>query len=335
MIQITSETLRQGIDRYLDRAVTTYAPKTHHISSVGHPCARCLYYQIHNWQDKAPPSKSLQAIFTCGKKVEMPILCHFNENVGPLCEPSLQIIEQQRSVSDKLLNEYNISGVMDGVLAIDTGDRYLTRLGPIDAKTCSANMFRMYQETDIETLKRTRWSYKYIAQIMLYAFAENFDRGYIFFISKQNPYYDWKIIEVKVDMGYLDEILARVKHVNECLEMEEEPERINQPFWCKECDFEHICLPELEASGEGDIINENRELQDMFTRSDELKPFFSEYNSIQKRLKSMLVKGRRLIMDNCVIDWTHVSVPEKTVKAYEYDRMKILPFTEEKVDEEE
>ncbi|MHC4361219.1 MAG: hypothetical protein ACYSTZ_00225 [Planctomycetota bacterium] len=335
MHTITTETLKGGLHKYLKTSETTYKPKGHHVSSVGHPCPRWLYYCIHDWDKKAPASPSLQAIFTCGKKVETPILCHFNENVGPRCEPKLQIIEQQKSISDKLFDEYNISGVQDGTLAVDTGERYLTRLGPLDAKTCSANMFRMYQEGDVGSLKRTRWSYKYIAQIQLYAFGDNFDRGYIFFISKQNPYYDWKIIEVPVDYGFIDQLLLKVKHVNECLEMEEEPERINQPFWCKECEFEHICMPELEVDGEGQVLNTNEEVQALYNRYQALKQYNSEYNKVFKDLKARLVKGRQLILEDCLIDWTHVKVGEKSIKAYEYYKPKFLPFSEEKVNDED
>ena len=269
-----TEQLQEGNAKYLATTTSEYRPKSHHISSVGHPCPRFLYYSIHDWEKRAEVSPSLQAIFNCGKKLETPIICHFNEHVGPRCTPKYTIIEQQKSVSDKLMDQYNITGTQDGTLAVDTDERYVTRLGPIDGKTCSANMYRIFNEFDLNSLKRFHWTYKYIAQIMLYAFADNFPQGYLFFISKQSPFYDWKIIPVPVDFGYIDEILARVKHVNECLEMEEEPERINQPFWCKTCDFEHYCMPEIVSTGDS-VMNENEELQELLNRYNELKPYAS------------------------------------------------------------
>ena len=322
-----NEVICSAKDKALARARKQYPRHVHRISDIGHPCHRYLYYAIHDWDKRKEVDLSLQAIFKAGNVLENPVISFFNSEVGPLCEPKMTILDTQSQTCDKLLRDHNIEGSRDGTLAVDVDGRW-QRLGPIDGKSCSQSSFRMYQ--DIESLKRHSWSYKYLAQVQLYAFDRNEPVGYLFFYSKQNPFYDWKIIEVPLDYAYIESILKKCEAVNNCLKVEKAPDKLNQPFWCAGCDFESLCLPELVAEGEGPCMNESEELQLLLDRVLELKPAAKEYEKEYDTLKGLLVKGKPLIMRDCMLDWITYDVPEKTktTKAFTVWKPKITPFAD-------
>lgn len=321
------EVVQEAKCKALQKLRRQYPRHVHRISDVGHPCHRYLYYSIHDWDKRKEPEVSLQAIFRAGNVLENPVINFFNDDVGPLCKPKMTILDTQAQTCDKLLRDHKIEGSRDGTLAIDVDGRW-QRLGPIDGKSCSAGSFKSYR--DIESLKRHTWSYKYIAQIMLYAFDRNEPSGFLFFYSKQNPFYDWKIIEIPLDYEYIETVLQKCASVNGHLANEDAPERLNNPFWCCGCDFESICLPELTADGTGPVVNECEELQLLLDKVQELKPYAAEYKKEYDQLKSQLIKGKSLIMRDCILDWTSYDVPAKVTetKAYTVWRPKIVPFTD-------
>jgi hypothetical protein len=322
--------INKGKECALEKGRATFPQHTHRISSVGHPCERFLYHSIHDWDKVNPTPLPLQAIFKLGKRIEAPLIAWFNEEVGPLCSPRLRLIELQMAVVDKVMREYNISGTPDAVLVeVDDDGSIVRHFGIVDLKSCSAGMFNQYCDED--SLKRHTWSFLYIAQSMLYSFAFNYPNAYLFFVSKQNVFYDWKLMELPLDYGYIEEVLQKCARVNECLKKETVPQKLNQPFWCKDCRFEPICLPELECEGTETILNEDSSLESLINRVRELAPVAKEYKQSYDELKGKLVKGKRIMFEDCMVDWTQYEVKEKkipasTKPAYMVSKMKILPY---------
>lgn len=330
-LQNLNEIICQGRDEALAKSRSTFPQHTHRISSIGHPCKRFLYYSIHDWDKVEPVPLSLQAIFRLGKKVEGPLITFFNEEVGPRCNPRLRLIEHQLSIVDATLKKYNISGTPDAVLAEVDGEGNTVRLiGVVDVKSCSQSMLRSY--SDIDSLRRHTWSYLYIAQPMLYSFALNLPTSFLFFASKQNIFYDWKIIELPLDYGYIEGILQKCQEVNDHLAAEIEPDKLNQPFWCKGCRFESYCLPEMEPTGEGPILNESEEIQSLVDRVRELEPAFREYKKTHDELKGKLIPDQPLLLRNEMLDWTSYDVADKfveahTKKGFHVSKMKFVQYT--------
>jgi len=203
-------------------------------------------------------------------------------------------------IRDKLLEKYKITGTCDGVLQWCVEGKW-SDLGIVDIKTCSANLFASYN--NLESLKRHTWSTMYPAQVMTYAFASDYERGFLLFVSKGNIFYDWKIIEVPVDMEQVEGLLTKCEAVNKSLDAGTEPVRINRPFWCADCKWQSLCLPEFTYNGSGPAMNEDKEVERIVNRLQEIKPHWSEYEELKKTLRKSLCEGQPLILENAMIDW--------------------------------
>jgi CRISPR/Cas system-associated exonuclease Cas4 (RecB family) len=322
--------INDGLEKALAKGRRSYPRYVHRISDVGHPCKRYLYYAIHDWDKQKELDLYLLGIFKTGDMIEDAVIPYFNAKVGRLCDPPLTILDIQAKTADPLLKKYRIEGSRDGTLARD--ERPIKRLGPLDGKSCSDAMYRQYN--DIESLKRHPWSFKYYAQIMLYAFAANEERGFLMFVNKQNAFFQWKVIEVPIDYEYVEGILQKCEDVNEHIDAEIPPEKINQPFWCKGCWFEDFCVPELKATGDGPKINESQEIEDLVTKLNLLKEDAAEYKRTYDLFKSKLVKGQTLILKNAMVQWSVYDVNRKAQEASSYTvhKPKIVPYDREPED---
>jgi hypothetical protein len=304
------------------KALTPEPPRprhVHRISDVGHPCERYLYHAIVDWDKRPPVEPSLQGIFDTGNLLEKEMFKFFNNEVGPRMNPPMCFIKPQTDKTDKLLRQYNISGTEDWHLCYE--DHHVDPVGVVDGKSASENAYRGW--SDLESLKRSPYAYKYNTQVQLYNFANNFECGGLLFYNKTNPYHDWKLIDVPVDFGYVEEILQKCERVNvaiDNIESGEMPPKICEPFWCTTCPFESICLPELEIEGAGAKLNTSDELERMVALLLELKPSYTEYTNVLKDVKSHLVKGQDLVTKSAVITWKKQTVNMPAKEAYSYTK---------------
>lgn len=325
--------IKEGLSKALLSSYTAHPRHTHRISDVGHPCHRYLYYAITQWDKSSVPDESLLAIFKLGHRMENQVFDFFNSEVGPACTPKLRILRQGTPMTDKIFSEYKISGTTDGVLAYEASEGQYEPLGVIDAKSCSQGSFNQYKS--LESMKRHTWSSLYPTQVQLYSFGENLPKGYLFFVSKQNMFHDWTLIEVPVDYEHVEGVLQKCKSVNEHIEAEVEPDKLNQPFWCRGCRFESLCLPELEVDGEGPVMNDSEEIESLIERVNELKPYAKEYDDLYKELKGKLVRGQTLVSENYMLEWSEVTINRKAASAYSTTswRLKMIPIGKEDEDE--
>jgi hypothetical protein len=287
-----------------------------------------LYYSIVEWDKKVPPDPSLRGIFKAGTAFQNIVRDWFNSDVGPRMNPKMILIDAMGSVNDKLLGDHNISGVPDFVLCIQ-GERRNTPVCIVDLKTCSMNAFTTY--TTLDAMKRHTWSSLYPAQVQLYNFADNYPVGALLFVSKNNPFHDWRFIEVPVDFGYIENILKKCERVNQAVVDKAVPKKLNQPFWCKGCHFESFCLPELEVTGQGVLINESEEIESIVSRIMDLKPLKKEHDDLLASIKGKLVKGRDVITKSAIIQWRKQTVNMPAKAAYSFEK-HYPTFTEAKPD---
>lgn len=275
------------------------------VSMIGHPCERYLYHCRVDWDKATTRSDDLQGVFEQGKVLEPILVAHFNTQIGPNCDPPLRIVGQQAITADKLLMDYQISGSIDGFLQTSAGKgRFWQTFAVVDIKTAGQNPYRGYY--DLESLKKHTWSRRYIAQLMLYSFAHNLEQCVIFFVDKSNIYAHWKPVEFDVDLGFVEELLQKAARINKAVKEKTPPEnKINRPDYCDECDFRHICMPDLTIGTETkvitdpDIIGEMRE----FVR---LKPLRAACDAAEKRMKGMLVAGQNAVAGPYMLKWTYV-----------------------------
>ena len=268
-----------------------------------------------DWDKQKPIDESLMGIFRLGDLAQPAMLNYFNSEIGPKMDPPLILIEPLSATRDKLLLDYKISGTPDWTVCIKGTPNI--PIGIWDLKTCSPNLFPRY--TDLASLRRHKWSYLYDPQVQLYNFADNYEMGAILFVSKNNMFHDWKLIEVPVDFEYVEGVLQKCARVNKAIDTEKPPKKINQPFWCNGCQFEAICLPDLEATGSGVSINQIKEIDDLADRICKLAPYAKEHKECKDSLKGKLVKGQDLVTKTAIIQWKKqiVNMPAKAAYSFE------------------
>lgn len=279
------------------------------ISNMGHPCERYLYHCRADWDKAKAIPDSLQGIFDQGKTLEPILVAYFNTQVGPNCAPPLRIVGQQITTNDVLLQDYQISGSIDGLLqAFCSRDRlggleWIT-FAVVDIKTAGQNPYRGY--FDLESLHAHTWSTGYIAQLMLYSFAHNLEKCVIFFVDKSNIYFNWKPVEFDIDMGLIEGLLQKAERVNKAVKAKAPPgTKINRPDYCKECRFAHICMPDLQIGTETKIITD----PDIIRKVGEhvrLKPYKKQAAAAEKAMKEALVAGQNAVAGDFVLEWTEV-----------------------------
>lgn len=318
--------LAPAITKSLAPLKGTYPCHVNRVSMIGHPCERYLYHCRVDWDKATTRSDDLQGVFEQGKTLEPILVAHFNTQIGPNCDPPLRITGQQVTTADDLLRQYEISGSIDGFLQIfdERVGSYRPAVATptwhtvavVDIKTAGQNPYRGYY--DLESLKKHTWSKRYIAQLMLYSFAHDLEKCVIFFVDKSNIYAHWKAVEFDVDLGFVEELLQKAARINEAVKTKTPPEgKINRPDYCDQCDFRHICMPDLQIGAETkvitnpDIIGEIRE----FVR---LKPLRAACDAAEKRMKGMLVAGQNAVAGAYMLKWTKV-----TTRKGSYWKLKI------------
>ena len=229
----------------------------------------------------------------------------------------MRIVGQQATTRDSLLVDYQIEGSSDGFLQIFIDDNWET-FAVVDIKTAGPNPYRGYY--DVESLKKHTWSQRYIAQLMLYSFAHNLEDCVIFFVNKTNIFHDWKPVQFKVDFGYVEDLLQKAKRVNRAIENKNPNviDRICRPDICDDCGFEHICMPDLEVGTETKICTD-AEVQTVLNQFTVARDFKKSFDTLDKRLKSMLVKGQNIVVGDKLITWKLIEPKGKAA----YHKMKI------------
>lgn len=310
--------LAPAITKALAPLKRAYPCHVNRVSMIGHPCERYLYHCRVDWDKATTRSDDLQGVFEQGKVLEPILVAHFNTKIGPNCDPPLRIVGQQAITADKLLADYQISGSIDGFLQRYAGQQAVKmHLGcplhsphkwetfaVVDIKTAGQNPYRGYY--DLESLKKHTWSQRYIAQLMLYSFAHNLEKCVIFFVDKSNIYAHWKAVEFDVDLGFVEELLQKAARINFAVKEKTPPEgKINRPDHCDDCDFRHVCMPDLTIGAETKVITSTEVCVAVidFVR---LKSLRAECNAAEKRMKGMLVAGQNAVAGAYMLEWTEV-----------------------------
>lgn len=290
-----------GTKKVLATKKTVYPQHINRISALDDPCLRRLYYMRKAWDKKTLPSDNLQGIFETGKELE-PTIERIAIEVGLASEPPWRIVGKQVTTNDKLLNEYQISGTIDGLLQVKKNDEWQT-VGVVDTKTMSPNVYpRLNTYFD---LARYGWTRGYRGQLMLYALAHNLENCFILAVNKSNLY-DMKFIEFPVDMEYCDKLLSKAKEINEAIEYDIIPEKINDPNVCPNCAWNSYCCPDF-VTGKDFDISTNEDLESALNTIEELQPIADEYNSYCKIRDSFLIKGRNTVCGKWLILWKQTS----------------------------
>jgi len=246
---------------------------TNRASSIGDACMRKLVYYRTRWQDQEKPSTSLQRRFNLGKIFE-------DYAIARLLRAGVRIIRQQEPLS---IPEHQITGHPDGnVVDEETGEDY-----PMDVKSAASSVF--YKMNTKEDFARYPWTAKYIAQLMIYMYAQKKDKGMFLFVDKQSG--QEKQIWIDYDEAFVQEVFTKADKINEHVAAKTLPERIDYCDECeKSCPFRMICLPDVVYTAPEFIVDE--ELKAMVERWIELKPIAKECADLEDEIKKERIGPR-------------------------------------------
>ena len=265
------EELKTKIDE--SYKVRQYPCHTNRASEMGHPCPRYLYYCRMNWQDKALPDARLLKIFEEGNVHEVAVLKR-------LAEAGIKVTEQQR---DFQWREYQITGHVDGKV----------EGAPIEIKSMSDFSFKAVNAITDMFGSRYLYMRKYLEQLNLYMLMSEAPEGAFILKNKQTG--EIKILGMKLDYGLGEATITKARIVNEAVEKQEPPERIEYAeSVCGECAFKHICLPDIDFGAGAELVVDD-ELELALVRRAELQSAAKEFEQLDKEIKDRC-KGRGNIL---------------------------------------
>lgn len=298
--------IKEKIDTMMDAKRRVYPCHTNRASTLGFPCDRYCVFSRTRWEDRKVPDLRLQYIFEVGRWAEK-MLLRMMEDAG------IEVLQQQRDFHDK---EHEISGHVD-TFAICDGSTF-----PVEIK--SMNEFIWGQIGTIDDMLTSKHAHvrKYPAQLMLYLYLSEYERGCFLFENKQTgePNEIW----VDLDYEYCEELIQKADRVNAHVKAGSIPDRIKyDPDVCDRCDFAHICLPPIE-NREGLLIEMEPDIEAALEIRETVQPKHEVYVKADKQIKDW-AKAREPLYIN-VGRW----FIQKKIAKNGSVRMKIEPLEAEK-----
>ena len=229
------------------RNIKQWPINSNRASSMGHECLQFLVYERTRWQEKIMHDARHQMIFDLGRMFE-------DITMNDLREAGFNILEQQRPFS---WPKYNITGSIDGKLLID-GEAI-----PMEIKSASPYSFKSINS--VEDMRRHKWHYmrKYPAQLTLYMFMDNKERGVFIFKNKSTG----QIKDIWLDLDYAlgEKLLRKAEAINSHIAEGTLPGPMEySEEICTDCPYVHICLPERIGT-EVEVVDDER-LLELITR---------------------------------------------------------------------
>ena len=326
--EITLPDMKIDTERILEKKRSSWPCNSNRASMLDDNCLRRLVYWRTCWDQAKPTDLGLQGVFETGKELE-PVIERILGEIGRAAEPRWRIVARQTRVSDDLLKAHNITGTCDGIMQIwmpnertctcdaesvcglhvfeDDPPEYdaakvwhdYVSVAAVDIKTCSPHVWE--QLHDYESLSRYPWTRKWRGQLMIYALGLNLERCCLICVNKTNLY-QIKLIEFPLDMEYADGLIKRADDVELYVANEELPDRINQPDECSRCAFVHICNPELQSTGNMELVD-NPQLEEVLAELVDLKPAKQAYDAADRKMKAFLPRGQECICGEYMVTW--------------------------------
>ena len=257
-----------------------WKPRKIYASSLGE-CDRQMVYAFVAYDQKSPFSTDGVAAMQDGQMEEAQIL-------KELLSDGFSPVETQVSMDDERLF---LTGKIDGKL------KWNGRKTPFEIKRLKPYAFDRI--TTIDDLRGDPFLTKYLRQLTAYLYLHNEEAG-LFILSDGCGKRKYLVIALDLDFAET-EVVQRCERVKAALEGIQRsgartldqmvlPDRI--PYSSKICGFcnwNHICLPQLNF-GEGAQIAEP-EMEAKVKRYLELKPMLAELEKLGKELKA-IVEGK-------------------------------------------
>jgi len=308
MERIEIPDIKKIYDDYLISTTSSYPVRSNYISMIGDECLRKLVYNRTHYEEKKPISLRLKKIFDEGKEQEQaftPKLKKALQNAG------YDLVCEQKPLEIK---KYKLSGKIDGEL-IYNGHRI-----PVEIKTCSPHSFDNYKE--VADFQKKSWSKKYPAQLLLYMYANNSEAGIFVLKNKSNGEVKIFVMYLVDWLDYCEELLQKGEAIEKHIAENTLPAK-NQIYEnCMNCEFNHICLPDLETKG-FDLL-QDKTIESKLDRLIALKVAKAEYEKIDRGLKPLL-DGQNVMIGKYYITGKYIErrMPAKPETSTKFWQKKI------------
>jgi len=242
-----------GVWEMKEKKIESYPVRSNWASQLGDKCERYLVFNRTHWREKIKHSVGLQYIFDEGKIQEKAVKTD-------LAEAGFEVLESERSLD---LDKFQIGGRIDGKILGPDRKKY-----PVEIKSCSPFVFDklgsfgkfQYWEAITFASKSFPHLLRYPAQMQLYLYDSEEDMGIVIFKNKTNGML--KVFYVELDYEYTEIILQKAERINKAAHIfknlsdtdQKNAENINKIFppritdrdHCKDCAYNHICLPDIK-----------------------------------------------------------------------------------------
>lgn len=267
--------IRERFDGWVELKRTSSRPRhSNWVSDLGHPCLRYLYYCRTEWNRKSAPTPRLQSIFLEGAEQELVV-------IRTLLGLGFKLMEQEAAYQ---IPDYNISGKIDGFIS-----NHDQKVG-FEIKSISPYLFDSVNSIDNLIQSRHYWHRNYYPQACLYM-AMTRQSEWVFIFKNKNAL-EIKLIPCSFNIDIYNELLEKASTVNDAVKDKAPPERINDIKICDECDFNHICEPDIVYGSEGIEFLDDEELELKLRRYFEIKETIPEYEKIKEEVRNQFM-GRR------------------------------------------
>jgi hypothetical protein len=151
-------------------------------------------------------------------------------------------------------------------------------------------------------------------------YATNAQYGCLILKNKQTGQVKDVWLSFDEHVSFLNEAFKRAERVYEAVAKKEPPARTDDMDLCLQCDFRHVCLPDLKFSPGVKVI-EGEEVAKKLSRLEELKPLKKEYEEIDGEVKDAFKQAG--VGEYVTSDWL-VRVKEQKRGAYQVPESSFL-----------
>jgi CRISPR/Cas system-associated exonuclease Cas4 (RecB family) len=310
------------VDEVVEDEIVTFPCHSNRASAIGHDCMRYLVYERTQWQNKQKHSVDLQYIFDEGHDQEKAVKEKLKKTGLELT--GAQDFQEYKPY--KLTSHVDIFIFDPKYMNRKTGEPLYTF--PVEIKSIAPHGWEVIDGVESIRNSKNPWVRRYLGQMTIYLLNTNREIGVIVFKNKSTG--RLKVVWMQLDYDYAETLVKKADAINKHVEDETLPDRI--PYdgrQCDECSYVHICCPAYERS-ELELMTDP-ELEDMIEGRDQLKPYKSKHDALDKEIKARIGKRTKLVVGKFFVAGKEVEKKEYTVKAGKSWKLDIKPLEKVKI----
>lgn len=283
--ELIASTILEALDEpYKKDASERWHPSSNSASDIGNPCLRYQVLRRLEPEERKPREIAAAYRMAMGRDQEARLIVELNtigRAVGFSIESSQQFFHWK---------EPNIKGKIDGKLRWDSAftlPELKGKIYPIEIKHMGEYSFK---NTNSISDFNSRWTRNYVSQLTTYLYMHELEIG--FFILGC-PGHRPKMLPYFIDYQLADEIEKRAMAAERWFNRGQIPpfeERGNVSAEdCQYCDFNHVCLPDLQLDSQFILFDKQTEEQTKkdLARIDEIKKALNETPETKKLRKEL------------------------------------------------